>query len=383
MNYIDIIFLGSIFIFWIFFFKSRQTKRNIFHFEIALSCYHFLISFFAYYYINEFGGDVRSYWKVVAIPETTFTDWQIMVSYSSAYFMILIYPFAGILGLSFFSGTLLFTSLSLLAFIWIYELVFDLTCSDHPEKTFWSYLVMLILFLPSAHFWTSLPGKETVLFFCLVIVVRKSLMKKYFVALVFLAASIFVRPAIGILILGAMGIIVFQDKRISKQSKIKIGALVGCLFGYGIYLISVFLEDFSLSASWLADYASAQYQRLSLSNPKTLFPVESSSWPYRIFSAAYRPILGDGGEGILMHLVKIENTIFLTLSLGLPFFVFQKPKFSPYLILIFSFFFIVAVISNVFGLSIRLKSIVTPFLALMGGFGWANMLGKFPLKFKD
>jgi hypothetical protein len=132
----------------------------------------------------------------------------------------------------------------------------------------------------------------------------------------------------------------------------------------------VYVDDFEWNLQIFENYAKFQYSRFNASDADTKIPMENYSWPLRLFSVAYRPLIFEFSEGFWMLFLQIENTILLLLSLGIPITLYRHPRLIPYFLLISVFLFSIAVSTNVFGAFVRLKSLVTPFLALMGGWGW-------------
>lgn len=332
--------------------------------------FHFSMTFLAFQYLKEVGGDSTVYWRVVNFPEENWGEWIYVLPYSAGYFIWAVRPFAYYLGLSYLSGTLIFSSLSMMGFLWLYQWISSyntkLTKAQFPV----SVLFTLILFLPNAHFWTSLVGKESLLFFLTVLALKLGFEKKFGLMAIPLVMCILIRPVFGVIFLAVLSFFLFQHVRWTLLQKLLLGLFICFLTWIAFNHIIVYVEDFDWNLQFFESYAQFQYSRFNASNADTKIPMENYSWFHRLFSVAYRPLIFEFRDGFWMLFLQIENTILLLLSLGVPVALYRHPRLIPYFLLISLFLFTIAVSTNVVGAFIRLKSQVTPFLAIMGGAGW-------------
>ncbi|WP_288373840.1 hypothetical protein [uncultured Algoriphagus sp.] len=370
MRTADILCWAILILFWVFYFWNWSKKEKHWIIGLGMFLFHFSMTFLAFQYLKEVGGDSTVYWRVANFPEENWGEWIYVLPYSAGYFIWAVRPFAYYLGLSYLSGTLIFSSLGMMGFLWLYQWISSYTIKFEKAQFPISVLFILILFLPNAHFWTSLVGKESLLFFLTVLALKLAFDKKFGLMAIPLILCILIRPVFGLIFLAVLSVFLFQYVRWSLLQKLILGILIGFLTLMAINFIVVYVDDFEWNLQIFENYAQFQYSRFNASDAYTKIPMENYSWPLRVFSVAYRPLIFEFSEGFWMLFLQIENTILLLLSLGIPITLYRHPRLIPYFLLISLFLFSIAVSTNVFGAFVRLKSLVTPFLALMGGWGW-------------
>ncbi|NVK53934.1 MAG: hypothetical protein HWD85_13445 [Flavobacteriaceae bacterium] len=376
MKVVDLIFIGFLGVFWLFFFWNWFKKGKGWEIGLLMAVFHFSMTYLSYRYILQSGGDSLTYWRVAAFPKVSQGDWVFVLPYSAEYFLWMIRPFARFLGLSFFSGTLLFSSLSLLAFSWILKFLIRNKSVFQSSNAFFSVLPFIVLFLPNTHFWTSLVGKESFLFFLTVLSMKLVLDRKFLFLPVILLLAILIRPVFGILILAVVGFLLVKKGGRNKAQKVGIalGSVILTIIA-GNFLI-LYFDDFTFNFQLAETYAQYQYARFNSSGAITSVPMEDYNWIYRLFTVAFRPFIFESIEAGWMIFLKIENTILFLICLGIPISVYRYPRLFPFVVLILFYFFSIAISANVFGVFVRLKSVVTPFFALMGIWGWILLSSK-------
>jgi len=370
MKAVDFLSWAILILFWVYFFWKWSQKNRQWVIGLSMFLFHFIMTFLAFQYIKEAGGDSAVYWSVANFPEEYWGDWVYVLPYSAGYFIWFIRPFAYYFGLSFLSGTLIFSSLGIMGFLWLYQWISSYLEKSGKAQLPISVLFILVLFLPNAHFWTSLVGKESLLFFMTVLALKLAWDKRFGLMPIPLLMCILVRPVFGLIFLVALSFHLFQFVKWTLLQKTILGISIGFLTLFALNFIVVYVDDFEWNLQLFENYAQFQYSRFNASDADTKIPMENYSWPLRIFSVAFRPLLFESGMGIWMVFLQIENLILLLLSLGIPIGLYHRPQLIPYFFLILVYFFTIAVSANIFGVFVRLKSIVTPFLALMGGWGW-------------
>lgn len=276
------------------------------YFPYFLLLYHLAFAWLAYDYVNQNNGDAVKYWFTGVKMENL--SWgQFLQPGTSAIYMIT-YPLVKFLKLSPLVGCFLFSVWSGIGFWKIWKLI---------EKSFsvisWSWLISVtLIMMPTVHFWTSLIGKEALLFPFLVFVLEKLYQKQYqsWLLYVSLFAIVWVRPHLGAILIGSFGIsYVFLSGK-TYQWKMK---LAGILLSFAI--ASYFLlEKITHAKEGLFLKISNLYaaHNEKLKSTSAYVPMDKYGYPYKLFTIFFRPLPFEK-SGILYTIVSLENTIILAI----------------------------------------------------------------------
>src|SRR5690606_4456653 len=148
---------------------SKYEKKLL----TALFFWHIIIGIGYVGYLSiSGGGDAYAFWNHLKIFGWDFVI-AIMKSGSvSGYIYLLNYVSSKILKLSFFAGSMIYVLLGYAAFVFLLKIIKE----NIPDYLALNQIKILtipifpaILFLPNIHFWTSGLGKDTILFFCIVV----------------------------------------------------------------------------------------------------------------------------------------------------------------------------------------------------------------------
>ncbi len=358
-----------------------------------LFAFHIIAGIAFYFYVINYGGDATNYWFITYYDTSNLDDVLLLIEKGSAtgYMLLLNYIPAQTLNLSFFTGSIIYTVLGYMGFVYFYvilkENIFNLywlqkvkivNISGFPT------LFPMLFFLPNLHFWSSGIGKDTLLFFCIALFAYsiKNIRKRLWGIGVAVSLSVFVRPHITLFLLISFGIGFALDSRLRLYQRILILIIItiSCVAMYDYVLQFVKLE--SLNSEVVKEYYSTSAANLSQS--RTGSSVDISGYPFflKVFTFLYRPLFIDS-TGILGVFASIENLILLLFTIKC---LLNKPikgfKNSNYLLKGLLLFFVLGSIAfslmlGNFGIMLRQK---TPFIIifLIIGF-WVltnNMLEK-------
>lgn len=324
-----------------------------------------VFAWFAYDYVNQNNGDAVRYWFVGA--NLSNISWMDFLHPGTDTIKFITYPLVKYFHIPPLVGCLFFSAWSGYGLIRLWNLV-------KPYLTLTKIRMvagMLFLLLPNVHFWTSLIGKEAFLFLPMVLVTEKIYQKKYLHP--FLILSVFlicwIRPHLGVVILVSFFLAFFWKSKVSLKMK---AFIMGILLGLG-----------SLSYWGLIQITKAQeglwhrieryywVHNLKLKKTSAYVPLEDYSYPYKLFTFYFRPLPFEK-SGFLYAVVSFENLIMLGF-MGLFLYGFWKYfhliKHNVFLIFALSFLLLhgtmYAYAYANFGLIIRTKSLIFPFLVFM------------------
>ncbi|SEG10387.1 hypothetical protein [Algoriphagus boritolerans] len=367
-------------LFWVLKRKSRAGAFKMYPswFIPVLICVHYLLSILSIYYVLTYGGDAVRYWNLTADQSQHAKSWIEHWGYNTFFIQWLNYIPSKILGLNFLSGCLIYSTLSLLGFLGLAELVGPRYWSVSKKSKLFSICILLVFFIPSPHFWTGLVSKEALIWIFLIVILKSVHSSRLFLYLFMISLLVWLRPSLGIVVLGATAIYLVFLARISLTKKWVFGIAISLLGTFGLVLL-IYMTGIN-SMGLIAEFSSGQYQFLKTFNPNTLVPMEEYSLGYKLFTVGFRPLPGEikSGWGLILG---IENLLLGILTIGIlpiPFLSRSKSRrmisVSTLILSLILFFLFVAYSVNVLGIMIRLKSPLLPFWALAGCFGWFLLL---------
>lgn len=346
-----------------FFYNYIKNNSSVLFLQILL-LFHLSFSIVSWKVLLEKHGDAYDYWFVDY--DISKMSWFQFFRPGADFIKLITYPFVKFLNLPFWSGFLLFSLISSIGIIYLWKIIVKL--ADGNQKLL--YIGYLLLVLPNLHFWTSIIGKEAILFvpivlICYGIVNNNYLSYKY---LFFFILISIVRPHLALTFLLVFIITMFIAK--SFSGKIKFLILSFCLLFLCLEVILIYqLQDFSGGIMRIIHKYEAHIEYFKKTSGYV--PLDQYSIFYKFFTFYFRPLLYDTGD-ILYKIVSVENTIWLTLS-----FIGTYGFLKFYRILIkdtmfvfsMSFLFMMGTMyvfayAN-FGIILRTKLIATPFFYII------------------
>ena len=273
------------------------------------------------------------------------------------------------LGLSYGSGNLLYACISFLGFSKLIQLGYQAwgKRSAHWISRTW----VILLFLPNIHFWTAGVGKEALLWVGLVYALAFiQELRRYRSGSLAILLSFAVRPLNGAVLLVLLGIRLITTKSAQLPGKwIWAGVLVLLMLGAG-YRLLYQTHMPSLTFSALEEFSRGQFAFLEGFRAGSEFPMDTYSWPRRIWTIAFLPL--DLGNGSIWHIAAaVENgfSLFLLiaavvswigagLKVSFPAFLIYGMSVGVLLILAYG------LTLNNLGIIMRMKSFYMPFFLL-------------------
>lgn len=335
--------------------------------------YHLLFGVLYWAYITYGrGGDAIRYWE--AARYITLPEFKTYILSEPTYFVIaLCAPLAGMLKLSFFSTSLIF---SLVGFIGI-ALAYVTYERSVPYNARIGRLTLfpLLFFLPNLHFWSAGVGKDTIIFLCIALFffcLTKP--KKYIFWLIFsLALSYFVRPHITLFLIVAAGVGFVLDGRLKAYHK---ALLLTALLICGIWLfgrVEAFLKIDDINTENITNLTQARASNLSRASVGSAVDISSYPWPLKLFTFLFRPLFFDA-HNMLAFVTSFENLLLLIISIRVlaskPVTAFKEADFLIKTAIVFAIIGAVGcsmIMSNL-GIILRQKNMFIPALYLF--IGW-------------
>jgi hypothetical protein len=331
---------------------------------IAISIYHFIFTIISYNYYLKNNGDASLYWF---LKESTKTKkWIDFLHIGTDAFMFINYPLVKFLNLSIFAGFIFHSSIGLVGIFKLNQLI-KLWIGDQLVL-FGVNCIPLLLFMPNMHYWTSILGKEPLMFLCIASILIEILKKRYFSfkTIILLVIILVIRPHLFSLLFTSMSVIFFIYENWSKKRKV----LVFIFFLIFISLSFIlFLKISKINTfDWNRIKRFNEYSLLSLEYSKSYIPMIEYCFPMKIFTFYFRPLFVDC-HNVFGFFVSFENALYLFLHI-ISIYLFIR----FYKIIKFDSLFKVIVVYSALsalvyvlrysdlGLIIRTKSIIQPFV---------------------
>ena len=315
-----VVVLLILYVIWILkpiFEKASSIKIQLFlssvtviHFSAAL--------FFAYFleHLTTVNDPINFYNNAV---ETT--NWFSLFNLGSSFISFLIYPFIK-LGISIEVLFLVFSTISFKGILMYFELI---GIDDLAKK---NILLLLFYLVPSFHFWTGFLGKEALLLWLMVLLLKKIKMNTYDWWLFPIGGLLFlIRPHVFFVLLVAIVILFFTDSRFNKRLKTNV-VLIGFLSI--LVLLPVFLKFFlrieTLDSSSIQLYIT-NFLEITSNRGNTAISLTETTIFTRIFYLVLMPLpfLYDI-KNTFQWVVAIENIYFLVALIAGGIYIFKNSK---------------------------------------------------------
>ena len=335
-------------------------------FPYFLLLYHLVFAWFAYEYVNQNNGDAVKYWFVG--KNLSATSWTDFLHPGSDAIKLITFPLVKFMHLPGWVGCLIFSIWSGFGFWKLWNLLKNISSGNN-------YLLgisMMLLLLPNVHFWTSLIGKEAVLFVPVVLIAERIYKKHYFSLPLILSFLIiaWIRPHVALVFLIAFLIAILWKGEMQTKTKAFISGFV-LIFGTGLYWLLARITNAheGLIAKIQNLYAA---HNLKLKNTSSYVPMEDYIYPYKLFTFYFRPLPFEK-EGVFGQIIGLENGILLVFFLLILYISIRNFKFLKWTV--FSVFAGTCLLlygtvfaygyAN-FGMIIRTKTLVFPLILIFG-----------------
>lgn len=331
----------------------------------TLFLYHTLFSVISYFYILKYNGDACHYWE--RKQNIDYSSWKSFLNVGTDFVVLINYPFVKF-GVPFFVGFLIYSIIGfigILNFIKFSNFIFK---DGFYIKKF--NVLNLIFFLPNLHFWTSLIGKEVLMFYGLssIFYCIVSYKLKSFHSVFSLLLIILIRPHVALILISSISIILLITSNYSVKKKIVILSLIS---GINIILLKLV---FQLTKIYYFDIDRISYFNrfsiLSFKNSGSYVPMLDYNYFYKLFSFNFRPLFFDANS-IFSYMASAENCIILFIHIIFAYYVtinYKKISFPIWAKIIFLYVLISSVIfveryANL-GIFMRTKIMFQPFMII-------------------
>lgn len=283
---------------------------------IKLFYYHIVLSLLFGWYVTVFGGDANNYWRFPVRFISPGDSWLDLHAPGTRFIFFLVYPFSQGLGLSFFTGIMIFSLFGFFGFICIFLLI--LNSVKINTSILGSKLFPLVLFLPNMHFWSGGIGKDSIIFFSVALFLfglMAPLRRVHLVAFS-LYLAYFVRPHIALLMIIGLGVSLLVSSR-GLAWYYRIAFLAGTVLLL-IWISPAVLDFIGLDNESMEDLESVtdlRSRNLSRSTVGSAIDISSYSLPLKIFTFLFRPLFFDA-TNVFGFFVSFENLLYLSLFIS-------------------------------------------------------------------
>ncbi|HSD14824.1 MAG TPA: hypothetical protein VLB74_09275 [Flavobacterium sp.] len=346
-------------------FRNELSPQDLSQLK-KLLFYHFIFGAYFCFFIQ---GDANGYWstsKLLTLEEfeTYFSEEK------GTYFLFALnyYP-SNVLGLSYFTGTMLYSLIGFIGLAYFYVTAVKLIPYNSKYKNY--TLFPLLFFMPNLHFWSCAVGKDTLLFFCIGIFVYGIM--DIFKRLPFLALSLglsyFIRPHITLFLLVSFGLAYVMSSKVSKGQRLIFSI---ALIGIGVVILPSVMQFAKIEEATVEsfdNFSNAKADVLSRGNVGSRIDISSYPFPLKVFTFLFRPLFFDI-NGIPAVLASFENLFLLLITVN----IFRNNplktfKAAPFVIKGLVIFLIIGTLAfsqslGNLGIMIRMRNMFLPGLLL-------------------
>lgn len=338
--------------------KAWLMKNDGFVFPFFLLVYHLCFAIVAWQYYLSHPGDAYGYWHLTL-------DFKSYFKLGTDVVRLFSYPFAKIFHLPLWSGFLLY---SLIGYLAIYELYKFSLKYIKPGSKWIKYLLLFIFLLPNLHFWTSIIGKEPIIFLSITWIFINQIKTRYFNFQYILGwiLLILIRPHVAMFLLLAISFMqILKDKSFSSK---KISFFIFTIvISLGLYLMTMHLLNRNpYDISYILERNDASL--IAFKRADSYVPMIDYNWAERFFALNFRPLFADS-ESLYSFVLSVENFFILILlfsSLIIYILRFKTIKIDLFAKIAFSFLVICSLFFiqrySCLGIFVRTKIMYLPFL---------------------
>ena len=324
-----------------------------------------MFAYFGWQYILYNHGDAKKYWFVG--QNLSMISWLDYVKPGTEFIQFLTFPFVKYLHFPFWSGFFLFSCISFLGVYRLWKILEDSASHHFKFLLFGSF----ILLLPNAHFWTSLIGKESILFLALSLIAEGLYYRKVktFKFILGLLLVILIRPHVaGVIIFSAIIALLLTANWDWKKKALALG--IGFLT---LCIIAVVLQNVAKGEGSLFQKITYLYDahNVALRHTNAYVPLETYNLPYKLFTFYFRPLPWEC-SGFYAQCSAWQNVLVLLVSLLVVYFLIKSFKsirrefyfvFTIVFIFVFALMYVYAYAN--YGLIARTKVMMLPFTFLL------------------
>ena len=353
-----------------------KAKFWVLYFSLILYHYGFTVFYYLKTKANVSGDSAHYYMRVVA-PENYY-DPTIKFGFSSNFIKSIVYIFYETCSLSYLSFFFIFSTLGFAGYYFLIKIL-RFSGLDKRMKYLGFYLMPLILFLPNQHMWTVALGKDSLMFFGLMMFSYSLTNISNHLGKFCLGGFLLfmTRPHIFLMAVTAIGIASFFEKKRFNIKKM-LSLLFFSIIGYfALKTLTNIVLKIPFTPSAIASFVEGReglYVKMDYSGSM----VDTSGYPFvfKWFSYLYRPLF----EKINFNyvIIGIDNLLSIVLSVALFKRGFFKWLLQAPLYIRFSFIFFIistcffALIFSNFGIAVRQKTqfIFSLYIVLLAFIAW-------------
>lgn len=288
---------------------SSRHKNTL----ILLFYWHMLIGLAYANYAK--GTDAAFYWNGYGTRGFVGETWSSFYGVSTTFMFFLNFPFSQILGLNYWTGSLLYSLVGYVGFVYLFLIIKE----NFPAniRIFGFALFPLILFLPNLHFWSAGVGKDCLSFFCIAafFYALTKPNKRVFLLLFAFVLLYHVRPHMALIMVAAGGAaLLFSGglKPVQKAMAIFV-LLIGAFFIYDRVFLFLGIDDPS-NLEAFEEKAEFYSHHLGKANVGSAVDLSNYSLPMRLFTYMYRPLFFDA-HNFATILSSFENLLYILLTI--------------------------------------------------------------------
>ena len=338
---------------------SVYTKINqkIGIFSLVMGLVHFIITFASYGFILGSVADAKHYYS----ESVSITDWGLSyLSNGTSFIVFLNYMLVQWLQLSFLGCFLVFSFISYLGCLRLFDVIIDLTDRSYNV----SYLLLLLI---GTHFWTVSLGKDALMFYamcCLCYNIYFDKPRSHYILPLMLIGFIRLHVLIFVLVGGGVSY-VFTNKKIKTQTKF---VFAGLVLGALLFLVPFFLKEIAVTN--ISDIEGKLQSSMNANvEGGAGIDLKDSNLVVKWFSYMFRPFVFEARNPMFL-VSALENLvwlyIFFIIIRGL---FFDKIKTNyilwSYIGIILACTLPLAYTLANFGISMRQKIMIFPFFLIL------------------
>lgn len=279
-----------------------KSKEWVFPFFLLV--YHLAFAFLAWQYNLHNASDAYRYWHLTE-------DWKQYLEVGTDVIKLINYPFTKFLQLPFWAGFIIHSLIGFYAIVELYKFASQRVGTSNR----WSkYGLMLIFLLPNLHFWTSIIGKEPIVFLATTWVVINCSFKQFKNPKLWLGAILLmlIRPHVAMFLLIAIGLVFVLKGKVWTWKK---GLLIALLVAVsmGLYLMTMqLLNRNPFNIAYILERNNASL--LAFKRAGSYVPMLEYNILERLFALNFRPFF-EKPLSLYSLVLSAENLIILVILL--------------------------------------------------------------------
>ena len=272
---------------------------------MALFLYHLLFTGIAYAYFLYNKGDAHNYWNLTE-------HWTTYIGIGTKVIKLINYPLVAVLKLPFWFGFLIY---NLIGFVAIWELYSFAHHYISPKTKMADLLLKILCLLPNLHFWTSIIGKEPVVFLAVTWIMTQYADAKFysFKSILGWLLLMAIRPHVAMFLL--LAVLITAVCSSGKWSYRKIGWMLAGLLGcFSLYILTLkLLNRNPFDIQYILERNDASL--IAFRRANSYVPMIDYNIVERFFALNFRPLFWDA-DSFLSLILSVENGLVLLLLSG-------------------------------------------------------------------